>query len=48
VFEALNVEMRFLMLAEDCTLGISLPFFLESLCGAVIGLCTCFGLVCLC
>jgi hypothetical protein len=27
----LNVEMRFLMLAEGSTLGISLLFFLESL-----------------
>ena len=27
----LNVEMRFSMLAEGSTLGISLPFFLESL-----------------
>jgi len=28
----LNVEMRFLMLAEACTLGISFLFCLESLC----------------
>jgi hypothetical protein len=28
----LNVEMRFLMLAEGSTLGISFLFFLESLC----------------
>jgi len=32
VFEALNVEIWFLMLAEGSTLGISLLFFLESLC----------------
>jgi hypothetical protein len=31
-FQFLNVEMRFLMLAEGSTLGISLPFCLESLC----------------
>jgi hypothetical protein len=30
-FQFLNVEMRFLMLAEGCTLGISFLFFLESL-----------------
>ena len=31
VFEALNVEMSFLMLVEGRTLGISFVFFLESL-----------------
>jgi hypothetical protein len=33
-FQLLNVEMRFFMLAEGSTLGISLAFCLESLCGA--------------
>ena len=31
-------EMRFLMLAEGSTLGISLLFFLESLYGVMLGL----------
>jgi hypothetical protein len=30
-FQFLNVKTRFTMLAETCTLGISLPFCLESL-----------------
>jgi hypothetical protein len=34
----LNVEMRFLMLAEGRALGISFLFFLESLYGVMLGL----------
>jgi hypothetical protein len=38
VFQFLNVEMCFLMLAEGSTLGISFLFPLESLYGVMLGL----------